>query len=65
MKLENYNILLNAYTQLEQITSQLYNGADNAVEQGDFDDASLLQARADILYEQLENLDVVISELEE
>jgi hypothetical protein len=64
MKLETYNILLNAYTQLEQITSELYNAADNAVENGDFDDASLLQTRADILYEQLENLDVVISELE-
>ncbi|MBW4672086.1 MAG: hypothetical protein KME60_32845 [Cyanomargarita calcarea GSE-NOS-MK-12-04C] len=65
MKLETYNILLNAYTQLEQITSQLYNAADNAVQSGDFDDASLLQTRADILYEQLENLDIVISELEE
>ena len=31
---------------------------------GDFEDASLLQARADILYEQMENLDFVISELE-
>jgi ferritin len=64
MKIETYNILLNAYAQLEQITSELYNAADNAVENGDYEDASLLQTRADILYEQLENLDVVISELE-
>lgn len=65
MKIETYNILLNAYAQLEQITLELYNAADNAVENDDLSDASLLQSRADILYEQLVNLDTVISEHEE
>jgi hypothetical protein len=65
MKIKTYNILLNAYAQLEQITLELYNAADNAVENDDLSDASLLQSRADILYEQLVNLDTVISEHEE
>lgn len=43
---------------------KLYNLADDAVDQGDFDNASLLQARATILYEQMESLDAVLSELE-
>ncbi len=51
------------YLKLEEITTELYNLADEAVDQGDFDDAGLLQARANILYEQMENLDVVISQL--
>jgi hypothetical protein len=65
MKTETYNILLDAYASLEQITFKLYNGADNAVARDDLSDASLLQSRADILYEQLEYLDVIISEHEE
>jgi hypothetical protein len=64
MKTETLNLLLKAYAQLEQITSELYSAADADVEMGDFEDASLLQTRADILYEQMENLDFVISEIE-
>ena len=52
------------YDRLDEIVKELNNQADNAVIDGDYDDASLLQARADILYEQMLNLDVVISELE-
>jgi hypothetical protein len=65
MKTETYNILLDAYASLEEITIKLYDGADNAVARDDLNDASLLQSRADILYVQLENLDVVIAEHEE
>lgn len=64
MKQTTLDALLRAYVKLEEITTELYSLADDAVNQGDFDDASLLQARADILYEQMENLDFVISELE-
>lgn len=64
MTSETLNVLLKVYTQLEQITTELYNAADAAVERGDFDGVSLLQSRADILYEQMENLNIVISELE-
>lgn len=64
MKQTTLDALLRVYAELEKITTELYNLADEAVDLGDFDDASLLQARAAIIYEQLENLDAVISELE-
>lgn len=63
LKQTTLDALLRAYVKLEEITTELYNLADDAVDQGDFDDASLLQARANILYEQMENLDIVIEEL--
>lgn len=63
MKQTTLDALSRVYVKLEEITTELYNLADNAVDQGDFDDASLLQARANILYEQIENIDIVISEL--
>lgn len=43
--------MLRVYAQLEEITRELYNLADDAVDLGDFDDASLLQARATIIYD--------------
>ena len=64
MKQTTLNALLRVYAQLEEITRELYNLVDAEIETRDFDDASLLQSRAAILYEQMENLDVVISELE-
>jgi ferritin len=63
MKQTTLDALSRVYVKLEEITRELYNLADDAVDQGDFDDASLLQARANILYEQMENIDIVISEL--
>jgi len=62
MRNETRYALLKAYNQLNQIVTELYDAADNAV---DDSDASLLISRADILYEQMENLDTVITELGE
>ncbi|MBR8841154.1 MAG: hypothetical protein DSM106950_46240 [Stigonema ocellatum SAG 48.90 = DSM 106950] len=64
MKPKTLNALLRVYDRLDEITRELNNLADEAVLAGDYEDASLLQARADILYEQMENLDIVISEHE-
>ncbi len=64
MKQTTITALLRVYDRLEEIVEELNNLSDNAVDLGDYDDASLLQARANILYEQMLNLDVVISELE-
>lgn len=64
MKQTTLNALLQVYNRLEAITRELYDLAEIELELEDFDDASLLQTRADILYEQMENLDVVIRELE-
>ena len=64
LKQTTLNSLKRLYEKLEVITRELYDLAEIELELEDFDDASLLQTRADILYEQMENLDVVISELE-
>jgi ferritin len=64
MKQETFTILSRAYTQLQQIAAQLYTAAELALQNDDFDDASLLQSRADKIYEEAENLDILISELE-
>lgn len=65
MKSKTRNALLKAYAQLQQIIDDLYEASDNALEIDDFEDASLLATRADKLYEEAENLEFVISELED
>ena len=65
MEPETRNALLKAYTQLQQIIDDLYEAADHALENDDFESASLLATRADKLYEEAENLEFVISELED
>lgn len=64
MKQSTFEALLRVYDRLDEITRELYDLAEIELELESFSDASLLQTRADILYEQMENLDVVISELE-
>ncbi len=64
MKSETRNVLLKAYAQLHKIIEELYEAHDKAIENNDFDDASLLASRADRLYEEVENLEIIISELE-
>ncbi len=65
MKQTTLQALLRAYAQLEQTADELYVAADAAIENDDFDDASLLASRADKIYQEVENLDVLLSELEE
>jgi hypothetical protein len=65
MKPETRNVLLKAYAQLQIIIDELYEAHDNAVANDDDEDASILVSRADKLYEEAENLYLVISELEE
>ena len=64
MKPKTIVALLQTYRQLQHIVAQLYEAAGAALENDDFDDASLLASRADKLYEEAENLDILISELE-
>ncbi|MBE9006700.1 hypothetical protein IQ259_16915 [Fortiea sp. LEGE XX443] len=64
MKQETFNILSGVYAQLQEIAAQLYLAADQALQNDDFDDASLLQSRADKIYEEAENIEILISELE-
>jgi phage shock protein A len=65
MKQTTLQAFLRAYVQLEQTADELYVAADAAIENNDFDDASLLASRADKIYQEVENLDVLLSELEE
>ena len=51
MKPKTLNALLRVYDQLDEITRHLYDLAEIELELEAFDDASLLQTRADILYE--------------
>lgn len=64
MKQNTITALLQSYARLQQIAAELYEAAEAALENDDFDDASLLASRADKLYEEAENLDILISELE-
>ncbi len=64
MKPETRNVLLRAYAQLQQIIDDLYEASEKALENNDLEDASLLESRADKIYEEGENLEIVISELE-
>ncbi len=65
MKPKTRDALLKAYAQLHKIIEDLYEAHDNAVSNNDDDDASLLVSRADRLYVEVENLELVISEMEE
>lgn len=65
MKPKNLQILKQSYDSLFIIINNLYNAGDNALEQGDTSDASLLFAQGDTLFIALENLNAVISEQEE
>ena len=64
MKRTTLDALLRVYNRLNEIVMDLNDLADIELELEAYDDASVLQARADILYQQMLNLDVVISELE-
>lgn len=54
-----------AYLSLQRIIANLYAEADDAVAAGDYNDASLLQSQADMLYQAAENLGSIIVEQEE
>lgn len=64
MKQTTLDALLRVYDRLDEIVRDLNDLAEIELELEAFDDAGLLQTRADILYEQMVNLEVVISELE-
>lgn len=64
MEQSTLNTLLQAYDQLQQIASDLYEAAQQAMENGNYADSSLLESRANRIFVEAENLIVLISELE-
>jgi hypothetical protein len=65
MKPSTLEALRTTYQQLKQLVDRLYVAAQAALENDDFSDAGLLGSAADKLYVEAENLDVLISEMEE
>ncbi len=65
MKPSTLEALRTTYQQLQQLVDRLYVAAQDALNNDDFSDASLLESAADKLYVEAENLDVLISELED
>ena len=64
MRSETREVLLKAYAQLQLIIDELYSAHDKAVANNHDDDASFIVSRADILFEEAENLNIIISEME-
>lgn len=50
---------------LIQISAELYEEADTAINVGNYSDASLIQSQADIIYQTAKNLEIIIAEQEE
>jgi hypothetical protein len=65
IELRTKEALERAYISLQEIVTNLYAEVDNAVDEGNYNDASLLESQADRLYEVTENLGIVIAEQEE
>jgi hypothetical protein len=62
MKQSTVSALLAAYNSLQEIVVKLYDEFQKAVENKDDADASLLEARAEILFEQAEAIIAVLEE---
>ncbi len=62
MKQSTTNALLKAYNSLQEIVIDLYNEFQKAMENRDNADASLLEARAEILFEQAESIIAILEE---
>lgn len=54
-----------AYLAMQDVVEDLYDEAEQAIESGNYNDASLLQSQADLLFEVQENLGTVLTEMEE
>ncbi|MCC5640775.1 hypothetical protein LC593_34100 [Nostoc sp. CHAB 5844] len=65
MKQSSVAALMQAYNILQQAVAVLYAQSQIAVELGDDDDASLLDAKADRLFEEADSILVLISEQQE
>ncbi|RUS97974.1 hypothetical protein DSM106972_081930 [Dulcicalothrix desertica PCC 7102] len=65
MKPTTVAALQEAYDRLQDLASFLYNEAQKALDNRDYIDASLLEARAGKIYEEIESIDVILIEMEE
>ncbi len=63
MKQATISALTQAFLRLQLIGSYLYDASEEAYNTGDLIDASLLVSQADKIYQEAENLEILISEL--
>ena len=64
MKQSTLLALLRAYVRLQELADDLYMASQEALDNDNYDDANLLQNRADKLYEEAENLDTLVREFD-
>ncbi len=64
MKQQAITVLLQAYFELQQTAFKLYEESDMFFDRGDLLEAGIIQGVADKIYEEAENLDVFITEME-
>ncbi|MBD2774733.1 hypothetical protein [Iningainema tapete] len=64
MKQSTKTALNRAYVSLQRIVEELYREVDMAIDNGNYADASLLEARAERIFEQAEAITVIIVEQE-
>lgn len=57
--------LLQAYVELQETAAMLYQAVQEAADDGNHFDAILLETRADKIFEEAENINTIISEMEE
>lgn len=57
--------LLQAYVELQETPAMLYEAVQEATDEGNDFDAILLETRADKIFEEAENINTIISEMEE
>ncbi len=62
METRTISALVSAYLSLEQTAIDLYEEFELAVENENYNDASLLESQADKVYELAENLSIIIRE---
>jgi hypothetical protein len=62
MKQKTKNAFNRAYVSLQRIIDELYRESDEAVDNEDYIDASLLEAQAEKLFAQAEDIPVIITE---
>ncbi len=65
MKQTTKDALLQVYDQLQDLAGYLYAEARKALDNKDYSDASVLESRADKIYEESEAIDIFLIEMEE
>lgn len=64
MKQATITALLRAYNDLQEVAANLYLAAQEAFDSDDYDDYALLSSRGDKIFEESQNIDILIVEMQ-